>query len=222
MNPSDLTPSILALAVGTTDSNAQKWVGPIAQTWQAFAIDTKKRQAAFLAHIGHESLGLERVVESFNYSTERLVAVFGRHRITQEQAKLYGRSGNRAANQEAIANIVYGGAWGLRNLGNREPGDGWKYRGRGPLQTTGCANYIKATLGLRKLLQDVPDFANEPQRLELPIWGAMAAGLYWSERRLNELADAGDIEAQTQAINGGLNGLDDRRNRLADALAALS
>lgn len=217
-----LTSEVLAAAVRTTPDLAARWVEPILRTWDIFSIDTLKRRAPFLAHVGHESDGLQRVVESLNYRADRLVPVFGRHRITQEQARLYGRSANRAANQEAIANIVYGGAWGLRNLGNREPGDGWKYRGRGPLQTTGCANYIKATLGLRKLLQDVPDFANEPQRLELPIWGAMAAGLYWSERRLNELADAGDIEAQTQAINGGLNGLDDRRNRLADALAALS
>lgn len=221
MKPSDLTVEILALAIGTTFSNAQRWVGPIAQTWQTFAIDTKQRQAYYLAHIGHESLGLERIVESFNYSTERLVAVFGRHRITQEQAKLYGRNGNRAANQEAIANIVYGGAWGLRNLGNRNPGDGWKYRGRGPIQTTGCANCIKTTLGLRKILHDVPDFEQEPQKLELPIWGAMASGLYWAERGLNALADAGDMEAQTQAINGGLNGLADRHQRFDDALAQL-
>lgn len=217
-----LTSEVLAAAVRTTPDLAARWVEPILRTWDIFSIDTLKRRAPFLAHVGHESDGLQRVVESLNYRADRLVPVFGRHRITQEQARLYGRSANRAANQEAIANIVYGGAWGLRNLGNTEPGDGWKYRGRDPIQTTGKANYTRARDGLRKVMSGVPDFVEQPHLLELPEWGALAAGLFWSENGLNALADAGDIEAQTLAINGGDKGLAERSERLDEALDALS
>ncbi len=55
-----------------------------------------------------------------------------------------GRSGAPPATQEEIANIVYGGAWGAANLGNTDPGDGWRYRGRGAKQVTGRFNYAQA------------------------------------------------------------------------------
>lgn len=76
------------------------------------------------------------IKESLNYSSESLVSKFSK-RITAAQAKAYGRNSKHAANQEAIANIIYGGAWGLKNLGNTLLGDGWLYRGRGLPQLTG-------------------------------------------------------------------------------------
>lgn len=222
MKPADLTAAQLAAAMECSVATAQAWRGPIEQCWALFEITSTARQIQFCAQVGHESAGLTRLVESFNYAAESLVPVFGRHRITPEQAKLYGRRDNRAANQQAIANIVYGGAWGLRNLGNTEPGDGWKYRGRGPIQVTGLRNTLRAREGLRSLLGSVPDFVEDPDQLVLPLWGALSAGLYWSDRRINEMADAGEIDEVTRAINGGDNGIEDRRRRVDVARAALA
>ncbi|MBD1555279.1 glycoside hydrolase family 19 protein, partial [Pseudomonas typographi] len=85
-------------------------------------------------------------------------------------------------------------------------GDGQMYRGRGLIQITGRSNYLACSLAL---FRD-DRLLNQPQLLEQPIWAAMSAGWYWSTHRLNELADAGDFEAITRRINGGLNGQDDR------------
>lgn len=79
--------------------------------------------------------------ESLNYSTTALRAKFSRERISLADADRYGRTKKRAANQSAIANLIYGGAWGLRNLGNKLAGDGWRFIGRGLVQLTGRRNY---------------------------------------------------------------------------------
>jgi len=80
------------------------------------------------------------IVESLNYAASALVSKFGK-RITSAQANTYGRTAAHPANQEMIGNIIYGGAWGANNLGNTQPGDGFKYRGRGLVQTTGRRLY---------------------------------------------------------------------------------
>jgi putative chitinase len=84
----------------------------------------------------------EPVSENLNYSVAALTAKFP-NRISVSDAKKYGRSAMQPANQEAIANTIYGGSWGKENLGNTQPGDGWKYRGRGLTQITGRRNYAK-------------------------------------------------------------------------------
>lgn len=104
---------------------------------------------------------------------------------------------------------------GRADLGNTQPGDGARYKGRGIFQLTGRANYRRfgARLGLD--LEASPDVA-----AEAPIAVALA-GLYWVDRSLGRLADADDAEAVTRRINGGLNGLPDRLARLARAKWAL-
>jgi putative chitinase len=82
------------------------------------------------------------VTENLNYSVDALKSKFG-NRISSSDAAKYGRTAMQKANQEAIANIIYGGEWGKNNLGNTQPGDGWKYRGRSLTQVTGRRNYAK-------------------------------------------------------------------------------
>lgn len=82
------------------------------------------------------------ITENLNYSTEALKAKFG-NRISAADAQKYGRNASHPANQEAIANIIYGGEWGKANLGNTQPGDGWKYKGAGLTQMTGRKNFSK-------------------------------------------------------------------------------
>lgn len=99
------------------------------------------------------------------------------------------------------------------NLGNRSPGDGYRFRGRGLIRATGRANYRRVRDRLRKGGYRCPDFEQEPELLEEPQWAALSAADYWGMRRINEAADAGNFELVTRLVNGGTNGLVDRLNR---------
>jgi putative chitinase len=90
-------------------------------------------------------------------------------------------------------------------LGNTQPGDGFRYRGRGPIQITGRANYEKYGDLLGVDLVGNPDLAATPQ------YAFSTAGLFWKLNGLNELADVQDFIAITKRINGGLNGLAERQ-----------
>lgn len=92
---------------------------------------------------------------------------------------------------------------GRKDLGNFRPGDGRRYMGRGPIQVTGHFNYIATRDGLREYLPNVPDFEASPELLELPRWGAYAAGLFWHTHELNRFADAGDFDGVCDVINRG-------------------
>lgn len=99
---------------------------------------------------------------------------------------------------------------GREDLGNVLKGDGYRYRGRGLIQTTGRNNYRATREGLSLYLPIVPNFEAVPEALEMPQWAAYSAGWYWADRGLNTLADAGDYMRITRRINGGLTGYQDR------------
>ncbi|PHN32077.1 glycoside hydrolase family 19 protein [Pseudomonas sp. ICMP 460] len=105
---------------------------------------------------------------------------------------------------------------GREDLGNTVKGDGSRYRGRGLIQITGRANYADCgeALGL--------DLVNHPELLEQPQHAAMSAAWFWSTRGLNTLADEGGFVKITRRINGGINGLTDRRALYDKALAVLA
>lgn len=89
-------------------------------------------------------------------------------------------------------------------LGNNQPGDGKRFKGRGPIQLTGRANYRRYGDEL-----DV-DLITDPTRAATPEVGFRTAGLYWKKNGLNELADKQWFKTITKRINGGFNGLEDR------------
>src|SRR5687767_11180043 len=104
------------------------------------------------------------------------------------------------------------------NLGNTEPGDGKRFKGRGPIQITGRANYRR----FGDLLGT--DLVSDPAQAALPELAFRIAGLFWSKKGLNELADRATDEAFreiTRRINGGFNGLEDRRKFYEAACAVL-
>lgn len=105
---------------------------------------------------------------------------------------------------------------GRADLGNKEPGDGVRYKGRGLIQLTGRDNYRRYGKDLRLDLVGDPDLAAEPAT------SLLIACAFWTLNGLNSLADLNDVEAITRRINGGLNGLADRRACLARAKAALA
>ncbi|MFT3815308.1 MAG: glycoside hydrolase family 19 protein [Acidovorax sp.] len=102
-----------------------------------------------------------------------------------------------------------------RKLGNTQPGDGRRFKGRGPIQITGRANYARygELLGL--------DLVGQPEQAADPVVGFQIAGLFWERNGLNALADAGQFDEITRRINGGQNGADDRRRLYALVLEVL-
>lgn len=199
-----LTAEQVQRATGSTLANATLYLPFLQGSCKAFDITSPKRLAGFLSQIGHESANLSRLEENLNYSVDGLLRTFGRHRISAADAQQYGRRRGQSANQEQIANILYGGAWGRKNLGNEHAGDGWRFRGRGLKQLTGRANYMRCGAAIGERLEMWPD------RLLLPVNAALSAAWFWHANGCNELADAGDVPALTRKINGGSNGLDER------------
>ena len=122
--------------------------------------------------------------------------------------------------QEEIAS---GAAYeGRADLGNTRPGDGTRYKGRDFIQVTGRHNYTalsKWAFG-RGLTPSLSFFVDQPDKLATDEYAFVGTAWYWSTQRpMNAAADAGDLEAATRYVNGGLNGLADRRARYDKALA---
>lgn len=104
---------------------------------------------------------------------------------------------------------------GRKDLGNIHPGDGRRYKGRGLIQLTGRANHREFGERLGLPLEDHPDLAAEP------VTALKIACEYWKARGINIAADMDDLIKVTRLVNGGLNGLEDRRKYLQKAKAAL-
>lgn len=109
-----------------------------------------------------------------------------------------------------MAEIASGAAYeGRKDLGNTQVGDGVRYKGRGPIQITGRANYRRygRAIGI--------DIERHPELAAFPSIGLHLALEYWKATGLNVLADADDVVGVTKRINGGTNGLADRKAHLA-------
>lgn len=190
-----LTRNELVAVMPRAASIADRVTPALDAAMQRFQIDAPARRAAFLAQLAHESGQLQRWTENLNYGWQGLLKTFSKYFRTEAEAR------NLERKPERIANRVYGGRMGN---GDEASGDGWRYRGRGPIQLTGKDNYriCGTAIGV--------DLLSEPERLESPEVGCLAAAWFWSTKGLNTLADAGDFVRITKLINGGLNGLEDR------------
>lgn len=168
-------------------------------------IKTPLRIAHFLAQALHETGGFTVLRESMNYTkASRLMAIFG---VGKHSAAITAsEAADLAGNPEAIAERVYGlgNPYKAGELGNTEPGDGFRYRGNGVLQTTGRANHRRmgAACGV--------DFEGNPELVTAPEHALKPALQEWTDHNLNIFADRNDIRTITRKINGGLNGLIDR------------
>lgn len=189
-------------------------VAPIKKACARFEINTIRRVSAFLAQMGHES-ELKPRAENLNYSVDGLLKTFGRHRISEGDARRFGRLPNRPAQQEQIANCIYGGEWGKKNLGNTEPGDGFLCRGVGPLQVTGRSN-------LQRFADDMGmSLANAIAYARTLEGGLMSAAWFWESNDINRLADTPGVADESKKINGGTNGLEDRKARFDACVARM-
>lgn len=180
---------------GHSISVADRWSAHLAAACGERDISTPERIAAFLAQLAHESGGFARTEEFLAYSAERLLQVFP-SRVTEAQAVRLADQGPRA-----IANHVY-----ARANGNRGGDDGWNYRGRGLIQLTGRGNYREAGAAIGR------DLEREPELAARENVAAAVAAWFWRSRGCNELADANAFTTITRRINGGTNGLADRKH----------
>lgn len=178
-----MTPQTLVACTGARIDRAQTFAPLLDAAMAEFEINTPKRQAAFLAQIGHESGGLHWLLELWGPTAAQ---------------KSYEPPSQKAA-----------------DLGNTQPGDGIRYRGRGLIQITGRFNYRALGPALGADLETFPDLLCEPGM------ASRSACLFWQRHGLNELADSGDFTTITRRINGGTNGMDDRLHLWASAKTAL-
>jgi predicted chitinase/LysM repeat protein len=149
-----------AIMPNLSQSRAEQLLPHLNKAMIEGGINTPKRQAAFLAQLAHESVGL-------------------------------------TAFEEYASGAAYEGR---KDLGNIYPGDGVRYKGRGPIQLTGRANYRAAgkALGI--------DLEGNPKRAADPDVGFRIAVWFWNSRNLSASADAGNFDYITYRINGGQNG----------------
>ena len=126
-------------------------------------------------------------------------------RLAHFMAQLCHESGSFRYMEEIASGAAYEGR---SDLGNVFPGDGKRFKGRGPIQLTGRANYraFGRKIGI--------DLERHPEIAAVPSIGLLTALEYWADRGLNAYADADDIRAVTRRVNGGLNGIADREAHL--------
>jgi len=175
--------------------DAASWLPHLTKAMADYEINSAIRIATFLAHVAVESREMRELVEFLSYSAGRLTEVWPTRFPTAELAAPY------AHNPEKLGNLIY-----ANRLGNGVPasGDGFRFRGRGLLQTTGKDQYRVAGEALQI------DLINHPELLEQPAWAARQAAWWWQKEGLNGVADNGDLKTSTLRINGGLTGYADR------------
>jgi putative chitinase len=131
------------------------------------------------------------------------------------QAHFLAQVAHESGEFNYVEEIASGAAYeGRSDLGNTQPGDGVRFKGRGLIQITGRFNYqdIGKAIGI--------DLISNPTRLADDDLAARSAGWFWNRERLNPIADKDDVRLITRIINGGFNGLDDRVKKLAAAKRA--
>ncbi len=134
----------------------------------------------------------------------------------RRQAAFLAQLAHESGEFRWMEEIASGAAYeGRLDLGNTQPGDGVRFKGRGPIQLTGRSNYRAAgqALGI--------DLENNPRRAADPDVGFRTAAWFWNSRNLNQLADAGNFDGITRRINGGFNGKAERDAYHARALQVL-
>lgn len=200
-----------------------KYLPVINKYSKEFGITTKQRMAFFLANVAHESGEMRYVVENMNYSAAGLVKVWPSRFSNKSGVAGKCHASNYAYKPEAIANVVYANRMGN---GDKDSGDGWKYRGRGFFGLTGKDNYKAYQTYLRKGGMDVDLLAN-PELLEQPV-GAVKSAM-WFAMVCNRWADDNAFVAYSGQLNCGnartpkdkIIGFESRRNYLARALKVL-
>jgi putative chitinase len=168
----------------------------------AEGITSQKELANFMAQTTHESHNLNQLEESFRYTQ-------GIDQIPVELAWREGEEELEAARKKALAGqpedlaeLMYGNR---KDLGNDQPGDGWKYHGRGYIQLTGKANYTDAGKDLNLDVVNHPELAANPANApKIAVW-------FWKHKVDNDNRE--NVDAASRQVNGGDTNLKERQTR---------
>jgi len=192
------------------------WTDAINTYCPQYGIDTPGHLAHFLAQVGHESQGFTRLIENMNYSAQGLANTWPKRYAIDPKAAT--KQPNELAlrlqrNPEAIGNNVYANRNGN---GDEASGDGYRYRGHGPLQNTGKGNLLEFANEVGMPLAEALEY------ILTPAGGIIAACRYWQSRNVNRAAGSSNVTAVTVLVNGGINGLADRKEIYAQATGLLT
>jgi putative chitinase len=182
------------------------WIEECVKQLPAAGLNTPEKFSSFMAQVAHESREFTALSENLNYSAARMTQVWPIRFPTIESAEPY------AHRPESLANHVYANRMGNRS---EQSGDGWRYRGRGPVQITGRKNYYTCQNDTGLGLIDNPDL------LLTPAAGIRSALWFWEANRLNRYDSDTDVRLETRAINGGETGLKLRQSYFDHCLEAL-
>jgi len=201
---------------GVSPANAAAWAPHCATVLLDDTFDGGTEELAqFLGQALHESQLLTETAENLNYTDRSLASLFGPSRISSSDCIKLGRNADHAADQESIANTIYGGAWGLHNLGNKTWGDGWKYRGSGWIEVTGYDNFLAA-----EQATDIP-FTTNPDLMRQVGTAAIEASVAWWHKNIT-VQMLTDALALRKRVNPAALGLQDCIALTAKARAAFA
>ena len=176
------------VAAGIGPTQARQFAPALGAACARFQINTPARVAAFVAQCRVESAGFTQLEEGLFYTTpERVRQVF------PSRVPSMAAAAGLVRRPQALANRVYADRLGN---GDEASGDGWRYRGRGLKQLTGRANYAAAAVGLGR------PYVEQPELVALPDDACLTAAWYWHAAECNVLADSGQWDAITRAVNG--------------------
>jgi len=193
-----------ALSPDVPLARADQYAAALTAAVSGSTLNTPLRLRHFMAQLAWESAGFRALVENLNYrNPEVLDRTFKSVQGIDHARRLI------EAGPVAIGNLVYANKLGN---GSVESGDGFRYRGRGFIMTTGRSNYASVAT-YSKI-----DVVGNPDLLGTPEQAAVAARCFWEDRHVNAAADADNVREVTRVVNGpALHGLDGRTELLHKA-----
>lgn len=179
-------------------------------------IDAQTLREIAPAFSGQNAIDQKRIMDAVSSA---LPSVLAQYEIDTPLriAHFLGQCCEESAGFRTLTEFASGDAYeGRADLGNTAPGDGRRYKGRGLIQITGRANYLRVGQALNLDLVNNPDLAAEPDH------ALSIACEFWQRNRINVYADRDDVVSVTKVVNGGTNGLADRRSYTSAAKNALA
>ncbi|OXI31233.1 hypothetical protein CFB89_17275 [Burkholderia sp. AU16741] len=226
--PEVITLEMLAAVDPNGNKNYHRQILPALNKYaKGYRVTTPKRIAHFLSQIAVES-GFKNIEEGLSYSSKRMKQIFGCNpapkgkkkysevdgdivcNFGRMRDKLWTETSKYEHNPKNLASYVYGDR---HKNGNEESGDGYKYRGRGLIQTTFKGNYMVLTdEHNRRFPDDQRDFVENPDLVLSDLeYGIESAFVYWAVTGdVNRIADSGNVLAVSKVVNGGKIGYSER------------
>lgn len=220
-----ITQAMLDAVAPNSAANNREIVAAMNRLSRQYGAESASQLAHLLSQMAHESELNATRAENLNYRAPRMREIFGCRGGPRNydpatddctngrlRPKLWTEADTYAGNPESLGNYVYASRLGN---GNEASGDGYRFRGRGPIQLTGREQYQAFEDHWNtQNPHDQQSFTDNPDLLTENVeYGMASAFHWWSRRNANGVADGGTVCEVTCRVNGGTNGFPDRRNR---------